>query len=70
MLDVLDGLDVEVLISLVAVIILIIAAGVFAFRYRGIRKQIEDALTEASEEEQAEIRKKVVKALFPPRFNR
>jgi hypothetical protein len=55
---------------LAAVILVTTIASIFAYTYRGIRKEIEDALTKADEEEQAEIRKRVVKALFPPRFHR
>lgn len=38
---------------------------------RDVRRQVEKALKETAgdDEAQAEIRKKVVKAVFPPRFN-
>ena len=64
------NLNLELTLVLAAVILVTTIASIFAYTYRGIRKEIEDALTKADEEEQAEIRKKVVKALFPPRFNR
>jgi hypothetical protein len=37
---------------------------------KNVREQVEEALRETAgdDEAQAEIRKKVVKALFPPRF--
>jgi hypothetical protein len=46
------------------------AAGFFVFKFRNIRREVEDALKEATTEEQEIIRNKVVKALFPPRFPR
>jgi hypothetical protein len=43
----------------------------FAWTWRSIRRDILDALINAeSEEERVEIERKVVKALFPPRFTR
>jgi len=35
-----------------------------------VRHDIEDAINEADEAEQAELKRKVVKALYPPRFFR
>lgn len=45
-------------------------SGVAFWIFKGVRKDVEEALKNATPEEQAEIRKKVVKALFPPRFPR
>lgn len=49
-----------------------VATGVtiFLWKYRSLRKEIEDALKNADTAEQELIRKKLVKALFPPRFPR
>lgn len=35
-----------------------------------MRRDVEDALKNASKEEQDEIKLKVIKAVFPPKFNR
>ena len=54
-----------------AVALVVSAACAFAWVLRGLRQQIVDALINAeSEEEKAEIERKVVKALYPPRFSR
>jgi Ca2+/Na+ antiporter len=42
----------------------------FIYKYVQLRKDIEQALKEADQEEQATIRKMVVRAMFPPRFPR
>lgn len=46
--------------------------GVFYFASKSVRKHVEEALkkTAGDDEAQAEIRKRVVKAVFPPRFHR
>lgn len=49
---------------------LLVFFGFFYWMSKGLRKQIEEALKNATEEEQTEIRKKIVKAMFPPRFTR
>lgn len=57
---------------LLAILVLIVV-GFFTIAYfvsRGVRKHVEEALKDATTEEQAIIRKKVVKAVFPPRFHR
>lgn len=54
-------------------ILVSVVVGFFTVAYfvsRGIRKQVEEALKDATTEEQAIIRNKVVKAVFPPRFPR
>jgi len=54
-----------------AVALVASAAGAFAWGLRGLRQQIVDALIDAeSEEEKAEIERKVLKAVYPPRFNK
>lgn len=45
-------------------------SGVVFWIIKGVRKDVEEALKNATPDEQAEIRKKVVKAVFPPRFPR
>ncbi len=41
----------------------------YAWTWRGIREEIVDAINSAeSESEKAEIQRKVVKAIYPPRF--
>lgn len=52
---------------------LIIVSGVALVKLSGsIRKDVEKALEETADDPdaQAEVRKKVVKAMFPPRFPR
>lgn len=52
-----------------AVLFVLIVLGAFLWTWSGIRRDILDALINAeSEEERAEIERRVVKALFPPRF--
>lgn len=51
-------------LGVMAVIVMLYMLG------RSVRKHVEDALKNATHEEQTEIRKKVVKAVFPPRFDR
>ena len=64
-------MDLNTFLYVAAVILIVAAVIIFAWSYRAVRKEILDALTEAeSEEEKLEIERKVVKALFPPRFNR
>lgn len=53
-----------------AVIFLLIGAAALFFVGRDIRRTVEKTLAEATTEEQEIIRKRVVKAMFPPRFNR
>lgn len=51
--------------------LVITAIGVAAYFFsRSFTKQIEEALKNATEEEQKELRNKIVKAVFPPRFPR
>lgn len=52
------------------ILVLLVFFGFFYWMSKGLRKQIEEALKNATEEEQTEIRKKIVKAMFPPRFTR
>ena len=49
-----------------------VSAGIaVAWGLRGLSQQIVDALIKAeSEEEKAEIERKVLKAVYPPRFHR
>jgi len=49
---------------------LVLFFGVFYTLGKKVRQTVEDALKETAEdpEAQAEIRKRVVKAVFPPRF--
>jgi hypothetical protein len=60
-------------ILLVAGAVTFVVAVLFAFvrGWVGVRAEIMDALINAeSEAEKAEIQRKVVKAVYPPRFNR
>lgn len=60
---------IEIVLGLV--VSLYVLVGVIVFKIsKDIKNNVEDALTKADEEGQAELRKKLVKALFPPRFNR
>ncbi len=58
------------IIFVVAVALVCISATAFAILYNSVRKDIEEALKNASTKEQAEIRKQLVRAMFPPRFPR
>lgn len=51
---------------------LVIFFGVFYYLAKWVRREVEKALAESADDDvrQAEIRKAVVKAVFPPRFNR
>ena len=54
-----------------AVALVASAAGAFAWGLRGLRVEIVNALINAeSESDKAEIERKVLKAVYPPRFNR
>jgi hypothetical protein len=58
-------------IFLVAVILyFVLALGFFGVLSYSVRRDVEDALKNVSKEEQDEIRLKVVKALYPPKFRR
>jgi hypothetical protein len=58
-------------ILFLAAIGVVVIAGIcfYALSIR-MRKSVEDALKDATTEEQIVIRNKVVKAMFPPRFTR
>ncbi len=61
----------DILLLVGAVTFVVAVAIAYAWTWRGIREEIVDALNSAeSEEDKAEIKLKVVKALYPPRFNR
>ena len=51
---------------------LVLFFGVMLALARSVRKHVEEALRESADDEdkQAEIRNRVVKAVFPPRFYR
>ena len=54
-----------------AVALVVAAAGAFAWGLRGLRVEIINALIKAeSEAERVEIERKVLKAVYPPRFRR
>jgi len=57
-----------VLMFLVGVLTAMIVLGYFLAK--SLRKHVEEALKDATSEEQDIIRNKVVKAMFPPRFPR
>lgn len=61
----------EILLVFLAGTLVLVYVGFFLL-IRWVRKGVEDALRETAgdDEAQAEIRKKVVKAVFPPRFPR
>jgi uncharacterized protein YoxC len=52
------------------VVVFAVALLFFGIIISNVKRDIENAISEASEEEQEEIRKKLVKALYPPRFFR
>jgi hypothetical protein len=52
-----------------AILFVVVVSGIL-YAYRGVRKEIENALKNADTKEQEIIRRKVVKAMFPPRFFR
>lgn len=62
----------ETYLYLIGFLALMIGAfsGVAFLIFRSVKKDVEEALKNATPEEQAEIRKKVVRAVFPPRFPR
>lgn len=60
---------VEGLVLGLAVLVLLFFIGLMIL-FRAVRRDVEKALEQATTEEQAIIRNKVVKALFPPRFPR
>jgi hypothetical protein len=65
------NLDLDLFLAIGAVTLVVTVLLAFLWGWRGIRQEIVDALNKAeSEEEKAEIERRVVKALFPPRFNR
>lgn len=57
-----------ILMFLAGIIIAVLVGGYLIAR--SLRKHVEKALADATSEEQDIIRNKVVKALFPPRFDR
>jgi hypothetical protein len=52
--------------------VVFVLAGITAFTllYRSVRRDVEEALKNATPKEQAEIRKRLVKVMFPPKFHR
>jgi len=58
------------IILVVLLIFIGLAVGWFFWLSSKIRQDVEDALKNATTEEQEVIRKKVVRAVFPPRFPR
>ena len=60
------------LLVIAGAVAFVVSAGVaLAWGLRGINQQIVDALIKAeSEEDKAEIEHKVLKAVYPTRFNR
>lgn len=58
-------------ILFLAAIGVIVVAGIFFYALSmKMRRSVEEALKDATTEEQTIIRNKVVKAMFPPRFTR
>lgn len=57
-----------ILMFLVGVLITIVVFGYYVTK--NLHKHVEKALANATTEEQEIIRNKVVKAVFPPRFDR
>ncbi len=58
------------IIFIVAVALFIVGVIAFAILYRSVRRDVEEALKHADAKRQAEIRKQLVRAMFPPRFPR
>jgi hypothetical protein len=54
------------------VLSIVLFAGFMWWIYRGVREEIQKSMdaNEGDEAAQEEIRKKLIKALYPPRFNR
>ena len=64
-------MDAFLLVVAGAVALVVAAAGAFAWGLRGLRVDIVNALINAeSESDKAEIERKVLKAVYPPRFRR
>jgi hypothetical protein len=54
------------------VLSIVLFAGFMWWIYRGVQEEIQKSMdaNEGNEAAQEEIRKKLIKALYPPRFNR
>ena len=64
-------MDAFLLVIAGAVALMVSASFALAWAVRGVRQEIVNALINAeSESEKAEIERKVLKAVYPPRFNR
>ncbi len=55
---------------ILAVALFVLGVIAFAILYNSVRKDVEEALKHADAKRQAEIRKQLVRAMFPPRFPR
>jgi beta-lactam-binding protein with PASTA domain len=63
--------DAFLLVVAGAVALAVSASFALAWAVRGVRQEIVNALSSAeSESDKAEIERKVLKAVYPPRFNR
>jgi len=52
------------------ILVVVLALGFIGVMSVSVRRDIEDALKNASKEEEEELRKKVVQTFYPPRFRK
>ena len=52
------------------ILVMVLALGFIGVMSVSVRRDIEDALKNASKEEEEELRKKVVQTFYPPRFRK
>jgi Na+/melibiose symporter-like transporter len=55
---------------IIAVAFSVVSITAFVLLYLSVRKHVEEALKNATDKEQMEIRRQLVKVMFPPRFPR
>ncbi len=65
-----DKHELLAVVSAIAVAFFSLGVIAFALLYRSVRRDVEEALKNANSEEQAKIRKQLVRAIFPSKHSR